>query len=329
GVNALKGAYLWRQVRTVVLLRKNQRQSSDQEYAALLSRVRRGESEQAHHKGLADDFATLQTRVIQNSANFVNSVEDVSDFGNVPIIVGTKAVRDILNRRIVMHHARYIGAEVNRYYSRDRVNGAPAGGRDRQQLWTLSSSRSERAPGYIPLFPGMKVMVQENVAFANNVVNGAVGTVRDIRYEEEDGRRYASVVYVEIPGAGRVCGTTDNDIVPIFPVQFSFKWTRKPGRKGQPGVYARVSRVQLPLLPAYCYTDYKSQGRSLDNAIVDPVTSRSLQSLYVMLSRVRNISGLGVLRPFRRRKVYQRMSQELRDELERLEALDRATRTRY
>ena len=218
---------------------------------------------------------------------------------------------------------------MHRYYARDRTNGAPAGGRDRERLWALLSSQSERAPGFLPLFPGMKVMVQENVAFINKVVNGAVGTVRDIRYEEEEGRRYPVVVYVEIPGAGRVCGTGADDVVPIFPVQYYFRWTRTPKTATRPAQKVRVSRTQLPLLPAYCYTDYKSQGRSLDKAVVDPLTAQSLQGLYVMLSRVRSLDGLTVLRPFRRQKIYQRLQQELREELERLEHLDHETKTRY
>lgn len=329
GMNAMKGVYLWRLVRTVVLLKKNQRQSGDREYAALLSRVRTGESEAARWRGDADDFATLQTRLLQNIDNDSVSRFRATEFGQTPIIVGHKQVRDLLNRRILAHHAAYIGAEVHKYYSRDRVNGTSPSTRDREKLWLLASSRCDRAPGYIPLFPGMKVMVQENVAFANNVVNGAVGTVRDIRYEEDHGARYASVVYVEIPGAGRVCGNIDNDVVPIFPVQYTFKWTRKPGTDVRKPDIVKVTRTQLPLLPAYSYTDYKSQGRSLDNAIVDPATAQTLQGLYVMLSRVRNLSGLGILRPFRSLKVYQRLSQELREELTRLETLDSDTTSRY
>lgn len=329
GMNALKGVYLWRLVRTVVLLKRNQRQSGDEAYAALLSRVRTGESETAYWHGHADDFATLQTRLLQNIDNESVCRFQAMEFGQSPVIVGRKQVRDLLNRRILAHHAAYIGAEVHKYYSCDRVDNSPASTRDRERLWLLTSTRSDRAPGYIPLFPGMKVMVQENVAFANNVVNGAVGTVRDIRYEEDGGRRYASVVYVQIPGAGRVCGNVDNDVVPIFPVQYTFKWTRKQGTETRKPDIVKVTRSQVPLLPAYSYTDYKSQGRSLDTAIVDPATAQTLQGLYVMLSRVRNISGLGILRPFRPNKVYQRLSQELREELTRLETLDLDTASRY
>ena len=40
-----------------------------------------------------------------------------------------------------------------------------------------------------------------------------------------------------------------------------------------------------------------------------------------MLSRVRSMSGLAILRPFAEKKLTQRLSQELRDELDRLERL--------
>lgn len=136
-------------------------------------------------------------------------------------------------------------------------------------------------------------------------------------------------MYVEIPGAGNVCANLHADIVPIFPVQYTFKWTRTVGTNTRKGDVVKVTRSQLPLLPAYSYTDYKSQGRSLDSAIVDPASTQTLQGLYVMLSRVRNISGLGILRPFRPTKVYQRLSQELREELARLEKLDSNTTLSY
>ncbi|KAI9058878.1 hypothetical protein FKP32DRAFT_1553246, partial [Trametes sanguinea] len=136
-----------------------------------------------------------------------------------------------------------------------------------RELWSLPSSATEDSLGRLPLFPGMKVMIQENIALSRNVVNGAEGILTDIKYRVDDrGRRYAIVVYVRIPGAGKISETLDDDIVPIFPEPVSFKY----GVPEDGVVKMRtVSRLQLPILPAYAYTDYKSQGRSLDRAIVD------------------------------------------------------------
>ena len=121
--------------------------------------------------------------------------------------------------------------------------------------------------------------------------------------------------------------TADVDIVPIFPESTTFTWTRNS--RTELADVVTITRTQLPLLPAYAYTDYKAQGRSLDYAIVDPASSLSLQGVYVMLSRVRNIRGLAILRPFAMKKIHTRPTQELRNELRRLDTLDHATKVAY
>ena len=319
-VGSLVGVYLWRLVTTVVLLKQNQRQSGDKAYADLLSRVRAGECNRRAEVGSVSDYVTLQTRYLDRIA--ANEPTVLQQFIDAPIIVGRKRVRDLLNLRLLDHHAQATNADVHLYHAKDRMLGYPVTHIERDLLWKLSSSTTHDCPGRIPLFPGMKVMVQENLAFQNRVVNGSEGTVRNIVYEEIDGLRYAVVVYVHIPGSGKVHANAENDIVPIFPETSSFNWSRRT----QSGIeHSTVSRTQLPLLPAYAYTDYKSQGRSLDTAIVDPSSASSLQGVYVMLSRLRSMSGLAILRPFPESKLDQRLSQELRDELRRLDGLDQDT----
>ena len=246
----------------------------------------------------------------------------LQQFVDAPIIVGRKRVRDLLNLRLLDHKARSMAADVHLYYAKDRILGHSVTSTERDLLWKLSSSTTHDSLGRLPLFPGMRVMVQENLAFTNHVVNGSEGTVRNIVYEEEEGWRYAVVVYVHIPGSGRVHPSAEDDIVPIFPETSTFKWLQRTSTGIQQHT---VSRIQLPLLPSYAYTDYKSQGRSLDAAIVDPTSASSLQGIYVMLSRLRNMSGLAILRPFSETKITQRLSQELRTELLRLDVLAKET----
>ena len=324
GVAGLKGVYLWRLVKKIVILRRNQRQSNDSSYAALLARVREGHCRSAREAGRADDYATLQTRLIQNF-----DPDTLERFSDAPIIVGVKSIRDPLNERILCHRARAIGADVHRYHSRDRVPHMTLDPATREFIWNMPTSKTKDSLGKLPLFPGMKVMVQENVAFACNVVNGAVGTVHDIKYTEEDGRRYVVVVYVNIPGAGKYFGPDHSDTIPIFPVTTTFKWVIAPKSANTREQSVWVNRLQPPLLPAYVYTDYKAQGRSLDFAIVDPESARSQQGVYVMLSRVRTLEGLAILHPFQVRKVEERVSEEIRTELERLEFEDGTTRRWY
>ena len=317
GTSALMGAYLWRQVKIVVLLKINHRQASDNSYANLLSRVRKGESNVTVTPGSPSDFVSLQTRYIDR----LNPTSQRA-FKHAPIIVGRKKIRDLLNLRLLSHHANSLRTSVHLYHSRDKIAGHVVTKDETATLWRLSSTATHDSLGKLPLFPGMKVMVQENLAITNRVVNGSEGTVRDIVYEEEDGRRYAAAVYVHIPGAGRVCPEAVDDVVPIFPESSKFQWFCG-------ATSLTVTRLQLPLLPAYSYTDYKSQGRSLNEAIVDPASAASLQGLYVMLSRVRSLEGLAILRPFKASKINQRLSEELRNELRRVESLDIQTRDNH
>ncbi len=321
GVSALMGAYLWRCVRAVVLLRKNQRQSEDGEYAALLGRVRVGQCGVNELDG-QNDVDVLRRRELSRLA--MSDPDCLPAFHDAPVIVGRKKIRDLVNARLIEHHASYLKQEVHLYHSQDSVQRVPVAASLREELWRLPSSCTNDALGRLPLFPGMKVMIQENLAFSKNVVNGAEGVVKDIKYRIVEGRRVPAVVYVHIEGAGSVCDDVQDDVVPIFPEVTTFKHVME-----EDGLCRQrsVSRLQLPLLPAYAYTDYKSQGRTLDRAIVDIESAQSIQGIYVMLSRVRSLRGIAVLRPFAPEKLQSRISEELRTEFRRLERLDQETAT--
>ncbi|KAI0261447.1 hypothetical protein BC834DRAFT_785986, partial [Gloeopeniophorella convolvens] len=64
-----------------------------------------------------------------------------------------------------------------------------------------------------------------------------------------------------------------------------------------------IRRQQLPLTPAYVFTDYRSQGQTISNVIVDvtsPLTGSdlSLFNIYVSLSRSSGRDTIRILRDF-------------------------------
>ena len=87
------------------------------------------------------------------------------------------------------------------------------------------------------------------------------------------------------------------DFVPVYPVKASCRHTiwRRDGSNIQPV----FQRVQLPLTPAFAFTDYKCQGRTLRKAIVDLAEGVTSTGVYVMLSRVQRLDDLLILRPFK------------------------------
>jgi len=319
GISAMNGVFLWRLVDTVVELTQNQRQASDPQYSEFLNRLRIRKCIQKRSSTEKDDLDYLSSRIL---TNLCDSGENLSDFHDAPIIVGSKIVRDALNAKMVVYHSERLGQRAEVYYARDSVrqSAAPAG--LQEYMWNLPSRVNKESFGKLLLFPGMKVMVTENVAFDSGIVNGTEGTVIRIYYEEDDeGRRFAKVVHLHVEGIGLCIEGLGKDIVPIFPAprRIEHEIIGDSGMR-----ITGFTRRQLPLIPGYAYTDFKSQGRSLSKAIVDLATARG-QGAYVMLSRVRSLSGVIILRWFPASKLYHNLSEELRNELSRLDILRKAT----
>lgn len=294
---------------------ENQRQLDDPSYAELLARVRSGKAIPS------TDHATLSSRILSRLATTDPSAFD--RFSDAPVIVGLRTVRDDANEILLHQAALKLNVPVIKYFSDDKIRGdLPDAAQAR--VWKLPSTTTGDCFGILPLFCGMRVMITENLAISNRLVNGAEGIVKHVDYEiDEQNRRYAKACYVLVKGSGVQIRGFEPDVVPILPVQASFSF------KPPFGDQFYISRLQLPLVPAYSYTDYKSQGRTLKTAIVDLKSARSLQGIYVMLSRVKSLDGLAVLGEFPRTLLEQNLSEELRTEFARLTALDRETQSAY
>ncbi|KAF8340218.1 hypothetical protein F5887DRAFT_853569, partial [Amanita rubescens] len=68
-------------------------------------------------------------------------------------------------------------------------------------------------------------------------------------------------------------------------------------------------------------TAHKSQGQTMKRAIVDLDSCSGSEAPYVMISRVKSLSGLLIYRPFDKRKIRCCLSQDARAEERRLRIL--------
>lgn len=327
GLDAIAGAYLWRQIVNVVVLQQNVRQSEDPIFAKVLDKIRTGETVDDRGRPIMiagkSTIQHLRERELAHIRN--HSRRCLEDFIDAPVIVGSKILRDTLNANLLYAHARRVGADVHTYFSTDTIHTQIPYQSTQNLLWRLPSSITNDAFGILPLFIGMKVMITENVSVPFRVVNGSEGIVDDIKYTTDDqGRRIASVVYVSLRGCQIQVPGLAKGIVPLFPTTSSIQHRVTMGETSAKS----FRRRQIPLVPSYAYTDYKSQGRTLTRAIVDLTSARG-QGVYVMLSRVTTFAGLLILRWFPESKILQRMSGELRDELKRLDVLRGKTTRLY
>ena len=110
---------------------------------------------------------------------------------------------------------------------------------------------------------GARVMLRRNLSTEEGLVNGAIGTVLDIS------SRYVTVKFDKITEPYQVSRITSR-----FCVLNKFY----------------VHREQFPLIVAYAITIHKSQGLSLDCAIID-LSERVFGEgmAYVALSRIRSL----------------------------------------
>ncbi|KAF8883723.1 hypothetical protein BD779DRAFT_1443750, partial [Infundibulicybe gibba] len=87
------------------------------------------------------------------------------------------------------------------------------------------------------------------------------------------------------------------------------------------------------ITPAYAFTDYKSQGQTIEHVIVDlvdpPSGKLSPFSAYVALSRSQGRHSIRLLRHFNEKISVRHPSEELRKEDVRLESLNLETKTKW
>lgn len=142
---------------------------------------------------------------------------------------------------------------------------------------------------------GMEVMVTFNVSTDLDVANGVQGHIVDIVLDAREEMSTVptrtrelqySLVYVLVQ---MICTKADaleglaSGVLPITPLTKMFSVVTASGNK------LTVSRQQIPITPAYAFTDYRSQAQTINHCIVDlatPLTGKlTAFNAYIALSR--------------------------------------------
>ncbi|CAF5215865.1 unnamed protein product, partial [Rotaria magnacalcarata] len=93
-----------------------------------------------------------------------------------------------------------------------------------------------------------------------------------------------------------------------------------------------IKRKALPLIPAYSMITHKSQGQTLGKIIIDlvmPPGPIEVASVYVLLSRVKRLDDLLIIRPFEFAALQVKPSTAQREELKRLDRIAKTTPKRF
>ena len=294
------GINLWKQVNQVVLLDEQMR-VKDKAYLDLLNRLREG-------KCTDSDVEMLNKRVIGNS------VDITSISGNPIITPGNELVMEV-NKLFASHHSQNKMVFVTT--AKDSVKKEKLPTDLANKIKDYPSTWTKGLPRELPMYVGMPVFLTTNIATELGLTNGTTGIIKSIHLQngemisEDTGFHHVEftdtdfiVVELDDITVKPLRGLNPNHI-PIFAKKLNFQVSAQGKRREKKKAkQVSVNRCHFPIVPRFSCTAHKSQGMTLDKAIIDLVPQPTMKSpidinfAYVPLSRVRRLEDLTILRPF-------------------------------
>jgi len=178
--------FLWQQLNKVIELKDNVRAKGDENFINMLSRIRSGNAwDRISHMteeqiGLGEnynisDYKALLARQLQVITK--KKPEVVENFKDALIVVGEKVFRDALNNKIVQNFAEKTKQEVHWYHADDEYHKQPLSNLPQKRMLRVKSNITDDTFGMLPMVPGMRVMITDNITMRGKVANGCIGTL--------------------------------------------------------------------------------------------------------------------------------------------------------
>jgi len=330
-MQAKMGQAIFRQFDTIVILEKQMR-VRDQIWVDLLTRLRTGDC-------TTQDIEEIEKLRIDNT-----SLQ--TDFSKPPwneaiLITPRHSVRRRWNEEAIKRHCassgqrRYIVTAEDTLRNSNETLPMEA----RLAIAKLKNEKKGKLTDTTTLAIGMKAMVILNIATEADIANGTRGTIVDIVLDprethppiDHDGTvrlKYPPAAILFKPDApsninfkGQLGGlSVEEGVVPIVPSTAPFPVHTN-------GKSYEVRRRQLAITAGYAFTDYKSQGQTIEYVIIDlappPTGGTSAFSTYVALSRSRGRDRIRILREYDVDTFLHHPSEDLRKEMDRLQTLSK------
>ena len=309
------GKALWRQVTTVVILRKNMRQTSQTDQDA---RLRTALENMRYKSCTPNDILFLKSLVTGPGPRKPKKTDP--RFGDVSIITAWNSQKNRINDLGSQRYALETNQTLSTFDSIDTLKSCEdtkrkhrrkgeATSKDirdlsmqtKMELWSLPCSASKQhIAGSLSLCLGLQVIIKENIATELCITNGQEGTVAGWQSEPgPDGQPVLDVLFVKLtspPEEVQIPGLPPN-VVPIPRARATTVVTLKNDKT------ISISREQVKVLPCFSMTDYASQGKTRLNNVVDLQNCSTHQSYYVCLSRRASAAGTAILGGFHAKKI--------------------------
>ncbi len=316
---------VFKQFETVIILTEQVR-VKDKTWTNMLDRLRVGEC--SH-----EDIEEINKLVLSNPEC------DKPDFQQQPwseavLVTSRHAVREQWNYQATIKHCSMTGNIRYRVRGEDidKDTKETPSMQARLAIASLEEKQTGKLKDEIQIAVGMKVMVMLNLATEADIANGTRGKIVEIILddrEDEHIRAEEGCVDLQFPPAMILFkpdrGTNIQfdgikaGLIPITPSESSFT----AQKKGKGNKAYKIRRRQYAITGGYAFTDYKSQGQTIEHVIVDigrpPSGKLSPFGAYVALSRSRGRDTIRLLREFDEELFQHHPSEHLHKDMLRLE----------
>ncbi|KAG7408961.1 ATP-dependent DNA helicase PIF1 [Fusarium oxysporum f. sp. raphani] len=292
-----RGHSLWLMFRTVILLEEQVRARDDPQLGALLDRVRAGTQAR-------EDFDLLNTRLVDRS--------QITFKAGLRAITPLNRNRWALNMEALVDWARFHTKHISIFISTHTWRSRTLSQQEVAQTIEQGDSSNCKIPGIFFYAQGMPVVVNKNTYTGLRVVNGAEFTAVDFIPDPKfPGPYLADDVTIHFgPPLGILLESqeTKDLTIPTLPAGTllirPITHVLDPANSYYKFLSGKCTRRGLPVVPAFVLTDYKAQGKTFvdvllelrGNRVANGQPSRcDFTSLYVQLSRCKTLQGIRLL----------------------------------
>ncbi|XP_072565310.1 uncharacterized protein [Paramormyrops kingsleyae] len=272
-----KGVNLWQNHFAMVELTEIMRQK-DMEFAQLLNRLRKRKRGDAM---LAEDIAMLKQCVTgegqDSTALHIYATNDEVDQHNYHML------QKICSDHVIIH-----AQDFERVAATGRLERKHGHHANVQKTCLLES---------LHVGVNARVMLLKNIDVSDGLVNGAFGTVSDIRFDTDED--FPSEIYITFDN--EAAGKSLRGKKPCLKVGLDKATRIKPEEERVTN--SGGTRRQFPLKLAWACTVHKVQGLTVDKAVVSLKKIFTAGQAYVALSRVTSLEGL-IIEDFKETAIY-------------------------
>lgn len=296
-------------------------QVTDPVWTGILNRLQEGACDETDLQEIED------LQMMEESKNIPNF--DFPPWDNVILVTPRHGVWVQWNTAAIRKHSLKTGHRIYVCPAENtkRVDGCVLTLKEWVVVAGICTKQMGKLEGVVKLAMGMRAMVTMNIATEADLAKGSRGKIVDIVLDARDDgacEDERGLTILQFPPALIIFQPTVSSHntfeglgagqIPVFPSEGGFNI------EDSRGMVSQIVQRQYTLTAAYTFTDYKSQGQTLEHILVNlakpPTGGLTPFNAYVALSRSQGWATICLLKPFKSKLFTQHPSEHWKERID-------------